>query len=59
MNNIFIKLYFSLICIFIFFYIFSFSMFEIKNKKNKFGGIITILFTVVSIIYSNIIFYIN
>lgn len=46
MNTIFIKLFFSLICIFIFLYMFSFSLFEIKKHKNIFGGISTILFTI-------------
>ena len=59
MNNIFIKFFFSLICLFILLYIISFSIFEIKNKNNVFGGVATIVFTLASIIYSNIIFYIN
>ena len=59
MNNIFIKLFFSLICLFILLYIISFSIFEIKNENNVFGGVATIVFTIVSIVYSNIIFYIN
>lgn len=46
MNTFYIKLFFSLICLFIFLYMFSFSMFEIKTNKNIFGGIITILFTI-------------
>lgn len=59
MNTFFIRLFFSIICIFIFFYVFSFSLFEIKTNKNIFGGIFTILVTIGSIIFSNIIFWIN
>lgn len=59
MNNVFIKLFFSLMCIFILFYMISFSLFEIKQKNNPFGGIATIIFTVTSIIISNIVFWIN
>ena len=59
MNNIYIKLFFSLICLFIFFYMVSFAIFEMKEKKNKFGGIAVIVLTIISIVYSNIIFYIN
>ncbi len=59
MNNVFIKLFFSLMCIFILFYMISFSLFEIKQKNNSFGGIATIIFTVTSIILSNIVFWIN
>lgn len=46
MNNLYIKLFFSLICLILFFYMISFSIFEIKNKKNLFGGVITIIFTI-------------
>lgn len=59
MNTIFIKIFFSIICLFIFFYILSFAIFEIKTNKNIFGSIFTIIFTVFSIVFSNIVFWIN
>ena len=59
MNTLFIKIFFSVICLFIFFYIISFSMFEIKTNKNILGGIFTIFITVGSIIFCNIVFWIN
>ncbi len=59
MNTIFIKLFFSEVSIYIFLHMVSFALFEIKNKNNFTGGLFTILFTLFSIIYSNIIFWIN
>ena len=59
MNTIFIKIFFSIICIFIFFHIFSFAVFEIKTNRNIFGGVFTIVFTVFSVVFSNIVFWIN
>ena len=37
----------------------SFSIFEIKEKNNKFGGIFTIVFSVLSIILSLFVFWTN
>lgn len=59
MNTIFIKIFFSVICLFIFLYVLSFSIFEIKTNHNLFGGIFTIFITVGSIIFSNILFWLN
>ena len=58
MNTFFIRFFFSIVCIFIFLYVLSFSLFEIKNNKNFFGGIFTLIVTIGSIIFSNIIFWI-
>lgn len=58
MNTFFIRLFFSIICLIIFIYILSFSIYEIKNK-NIFGGIFTVVFTIFSIVFSNIIFWVN
>lgn len=59
MNTLLIRLFFSIVCIFIFLYVLSFCLFEIKNNKNFFGGIFTLIVTIGSIIFSNIIFWIN
>jgi hypothetical protein len=59
MNTCFIRLFFSIICLFILFYILSFSIFEIKSNHNIFGGVFTILFTVGSIVFSNFVFWTN
>lgn len=59
MNTFFIRLFFSFVCIFIFLYVLSFSLFEIKTNRNFLGGIFTILVTAGSIIFSNIMFWIN
>ena len=59
MNTFFIRLFFSIICLFIFLYVLSFSIYEIRTNRNFFGGIFTLLVTLGSIIFSNIIFWIN
>lgn len=59
MNTIFIKIFFGFISLVILFYVISFSLFEIKKKHNFWGGIFTIFIIVGSIIFSNIIFWIN
>ncbi len=37
----------------------SYGIYEIKNEKNESGGIAVILFTVFSIIFSNIMVWLN
>ena len=59
MNTIFIKIFFSTVCLFIFLHVVSFSIFEIRTNKNTFGGVFTIVFTIFSIIFSNIVFWMN
>ena len=52
MINIFIKTILCLIVLYLFFYVFSFSMYEIKNNNNKPGGISAIIFDFFSAICS-------
>ena len=59
MNTLFIRLFFSLICLYILFYVFSFSLFEIKNRHNILGGVFSFLITFSGVIFCNIIFWIN
>ncbi len=59
MNTFFIKIFFSLICFYLFLYIISFSIFEIKNNKNVLGGVFTLVLSITAILYSNIVFWIN
>lgn len=59
MNTVFIKIFFSIVCILILLHLISFSIFEIKTNKNIFGGVFTIIFTVFSVIFSTIVFWIN
>lgn len=37
----------------------SYGLYEIKEQKNKFGGIIVIIFTIFSVIFSNIVVWQN
>ena len=55
----FIKAIFTLITIYIFLYCISFANYEIKNKSNYVGIIAFIIFTLSSIIFSNIVFWTN
>ncbi len=59
MNTLFVKLVFLLITLYILLYCSSFAGFEIKSKNNIVAGIIVFLFTVTSVIFSNIIFWMN
>lgn len=59
MDTIFIKIFFAIICLFIFFYVLSFSIFEIKKNSNIFGGVFAILVAVVSIVFSNFVLWLN
>ena len=59
MNTFSIKLFFSQICIVIFLHMLSFAIFEIKQNNNKFGGIFTIVFSLLSIILSLFVFWTN
>ena len=59
MNILFIKIFFSFISILIFGYMLSFSSFEIKAKSNILGGLFVILFSLLSLIYSNVMFWIS
>ncbi len=59
MNNIFIKIIFLLITMFILFYCTSYSNFEITKKNNIIAGVVFFLFTIVCVIFSNITFWIS
>ena len=59
MNTIFIKLFFSTVSLFFLTYTISYSKFEILTQKNTLGGVFIILFSLISIIFVNIIFWIN
>ena len=57
MNTVFIKGIFLIITLSIFLYCSSFAGFEIKKKNNIFGGFFVFLFSLASIIFSNIVFF--
>lgn len=59
MINVFIKVIFSLITVYILFHCFSYSMYELKTKNNIFCGLSIMLFTIISVVLSNIVFWIN
>ena len=53
----FIKLIFSIICLYIFLYNCSFANYEIKSKNNIIGGIFTLLFVLCSLVFSNVVLW--
>ena len=59
MNTIFIKIFFSIVCLLSLIHIWSFAVFEIKENKNVYGGIFTILFAIFSVVFSNVLFWLD
>ena len=55
----FIKIIFTIISIYIFLYNCSFINYEIRENKNIIGGITVFVFVLLSVIFSNIVFWIN
>ena len=55
MITIFIKALLFIAIIYIFLYLFSFSMYEFKQLSNKFGAIATIIFSLVTAVSSLIV----
>lgn len=58
MNTLFIKIIFLLITLATFIYTSSYAKYEITKKSNIIGGIMVFIFTLASIIFGNIIFFI-
>lgn len=59
MVNIFIKIIFLLITLCILIYCSSYAKFEITKKNNIIAGIVVFLFSLASVIFSNIIFWVS
>ena len=59
MNTVFIKIFFSFISIVILEYMFSFVSFEIKVNKNILGALFVVFFSLVSLVWSNFVFWTN
>lgn len=59
MNNIFIKLLFSAFTLYVLLYCTSFAKYEFKQNKKTFASIFVFFFTLASVIFSNIIFWLN
>lgn len=59
MNTLFIKIFFSIFSFFTIFYILSFATYEIKQKKNTYGGIFVIFYTLIGIGISIYVFWVN
>ena len=53
----FIKLIFSIICLYIFLYNYSFVNYEIKTNNNILGSIFILLFVLSSLIFCNIVLW--
>lgn len=48
-----------LLSVWIFIRTLSYGIYEIKQNSNKFGGIVTIAFAILSLILPNLVIYIN
>ena len=59
MTTLIIKLFFLVVTICILFYLTSYAKFEITQNNNVVVGIIIFLFTLFSVIFSNIVFWMS
>ena len=59
MNTIFIDVIFLFFTLGFLCKIIAYGFYEIRNEKNLFGGICTISFSVLSVVFSNIMVWIN
>ena len=59
MNTIFTKIIFLIFTIFIFLYTCSYAGFEITKKNNLSGGIYVFIFSLLSVVFSNIMFFMS
>lgn len=59
MNNAFIDFVFLLFTLGLLCKVIAYGLYEIKNENNLFGGICTIAFSVASVVFSNIMVWIN
>jgi hypothetical protein len=59
MTNIIYFLFFSLISIFILLKAFGYAIYEIKELNNKVGGITIISFSILVVIFANIMMWIQ
>jgi len=59
MNTFFIKIIFSIFTIIVLLYVSSYAKFEIVKNNNIGGGIFIFLLSLISIIFSNIMFFVS
>ena len=59
MNTIFTKIIFLIFTLIIFLYNCSYAGFEITKKNNISGGVMVFVFTLISVIFSNIMFFMS
>ena len=59
MNNVVIDVVFLFFTLGLLCKVIAYGLYEIKNENNPFGGICTIVFSVLSVVFSNIMVWIN
>lgn len=59
MNNVFLNIVFLLFTLGLLCKVIAYGLYEIRNEKNFFGGVCTIVFSAVSVIFSNVMIWIN
>ena len=59
MNNTFIDIIFLFFTLGLLCRIIAYGLYEIKNESNFFGGVCTIVLSIVSVVFSNIMVWIS
>lgn len=59
MLTLFYHILFLIFTIYVLIKSISYGLYEINEQKNKFGGRVVILFTIFSVIFSNIMVWLN
>lgn len=59
MNNTFIDIIFLVFTLWLLRKLVGYGLYEIKNENNFFGGICAIVFSIFSVVFSNIMVWIN
>lgn len=59
MNNAFLDITFMIFTLGLLCRCIGYGLYEIKNESNFFGGVCTIVFSIASVVFSNIMVWIN
>ncbi|MBR3249489.1 MAG: hypothetical protein IKF83_02180 [Clostridia bacterium] len=59
MNNAVIDVFFMIFTLALLCKVIAYGLYEIKSENNFFGGVCTIVFSIVSVVFSNVMVWIN
>ena len=57
MLNLYYHIVYVMLCIYVLIKSISYGLYEIKEEKNKYGGIMVITITIFDVIFSNIVIW--